>query len=278
MRLVTIRTGGTTRAGRVEGDDVVLLDAVDVRAVLDSSGGLDSVAGVDGQTVALQAVDLAPLVPHPDKTVCVGKNYGGHRAEMGGDAPAYPVYFAKYARSLIGARDDIELPGPDVSAQVDWEAELAIVIGRAVRNADATEALEAIAGFTVCNDISMRDWQSRTGQYLAGKAWENSTPLGPALVTRDEVGDGSGLAIRTEVDGVVKQDDTTDNLVFSCVDLVQDLSRIITLDPGDVISTGTPGGVGHARRPPEYLTDGSVVTVTVDGVGQLVNRCVVKPA
>jgi acylpyruvate hydrolase len=278
MRLVTIRTGGHTRAGRIEGDDVVLLGAVDVRAVLESPGGLDSVAAVDGPTVALDTVDLAPLVPHPDKTVCVGKNYGDHRAEMGGEAPAHPVYFAKFARSLIGARDDIELPDPDVSAQVDWEAELAIVIGRSVRNADATEALEAIAGFTVCNDISMRDWQSRTGQYLAGKAWENSTPLGPALVTRDEVGDGSGLAIRTEVDGVVKQDDTTDNLVFSCVDLVQDLSRIITLDPGDVISTGTPGGVGHARRPPEYLTDGSVVTVTVDGVGQLVNRCVVKPA
>ena len=197
-----------------------------------------------------------------------------HRRD-GRRAPAYPTYFTKYARSLIGPRDEIALPNPAVSSQVDWEGELAIVIGRSTRNATAIEALEAIAGYTVCNDVSMRDWQFRTSQFLAGKAWDRSTPIGPALVTRGEVGDGSGLRIRTEVDGVVKQDGGTDDMIFSPVDIVQDLSRIITLDPGDVIATGTPSGVGHARRPPEYLADGSVVRVSISGVGELLNRCVV---
>jgi acylpyruvate hydrolase len=284
MRLVTVRIDGRTRAGRVENGDVVLLDSVDVRAVLETSEGLDDARTATGRTIKLTEADLAPVIPRPDKTVCVGKNYlahsdeMAHSPEMGSERPAHPIYFTKYARSLIGGNDDIELPDPAVSAQVDWEGELAIVIGRSVRNASAAQAHAAIAGFTVCNDISMRDWQFRSGQFLAGKAWENSTPLGPALVTRDDVGDGLGLGIRTEVDGVVKQVGNTADMLFSPIDIVQDLSRIITLDPGDVVATGTPDGVGHARRPPEYLTDGSVVTVTIDGVGEIVNRCVVKPA
>ena len=276
MRLVTLRLDGTTRAGRIEGDEVVLLDATDVKSVLETHGGPHTVARVDGPTVSLEGADLAPVVPRPDKTVCVGKNYRAHSDEMGGEPPPYPTYFTKYARSLIGPRDDIALPSPAISSQVDWEGELAIVIGHSIRNATAIEALDAIAGFTVCNDVSMRDWQTRTSQFLAGKAWEGCTPLGPALVTRDEVGDGSGLSIRTEVDGDVKQDGSTDDMLFSPVDIVQDLSRIITLDPGDVIATGTPSGVGHARRPPEYLTDGSVVRVSIGGVGELSNRCVVE--
>jgi acylpyruvate hydrolase len=278
MKLITVRLEGSTRAGRVEGDEVVLLDGADVKAVLESADGLGQAASADGPRIALADADLAPVVPRPDKTVCIGRNYHAHMAEMGNPPPPHPIYFTKYARSLVGPRDDIELPGVDVSAQVDWEGELVAIIGRSVRNASAAEALEAVAGFTVGNDVSMRDWQTRTSQYLAGKAWDSATPIGPALVTRDEVGDGSGLALVTEVDGVVKQEANTDEMVFSTIELVQDLSRIVTLDPGDLILTGTPGGVGHARQPPEYLVDGTVVRVSIEGVGEIVNRCVEKPA
>ena len=150
---------------------------------------------------------------------------------------------------------------------------MAVVIGTEIRDADATEALGAIAGYSVLNDVSVRDFQRRTTQFLAGKTWEGMTPLGPALVTTDELGDGSGLAIRCEVDGVVKQDSNTRELVFNAVDIVQDLSRIITLEPGDVIATGTPGGVGTARTPPEYMTNGTELRTVIEGIGECVNVC-----
>ncbi|MFQ5556530.1 MAG: fumarylacetoacetate hydrolase family protein [Acidimicrobiales bacterium] len=274
MRLVTIRTGSGTRAGRVEGDEVVLLDATDVRAVLEAPSGLSAAVDVGGPSVVWADTDLAPVIPRPDKTICGGKNYLSHIAEMSGERPAHPTYFTKYARTLIGARDPISLPAPDVSTSVDWEGELAIVIGSPVRDADPAEALAAIAGFTVLNDVSVRDWQFRTSQFMAGTAFEGTTPLGPWLVTRDEVGDGTGLELRTEVDGVVKQSANTTDMCFTPVDIVIDLSRIITLDPGDVIATGTPSGVGHAREPREYLTHGSVVKVSIEGVGEIENRCV----
>ena len=216
-------------------------------------------------------------MPTPDKIICVGKNYRAHSAEMGGPQPDFPTYFPKYARALIGPYDDISLPDPKVSSRVDWEGELVVVIGRSVRHASADEALDAIAGFTICNDISMRDWQKRTSQFLAGKTFERATPLGPALVTTDEIGDGSGLELRTEVDGVMKQEGNTSQMVFSVIDIIRDLSTVLTLDPGDVIATGTPEGVGDARDPQEYLTAGSVVQVTVEKIGKIVNRCVPDP-
>jgi len=213
------------------------------------------------------------MVTAPDKIVCVGVNYLDHVAEMGRDKPAAPTYFAKYRSALIGARDDIALPSPDISTDIDWEAELAIVIGSTVRDASADEALAAIGGYTVLNDVSVRDYQRRTTQFLAGKTFEGMTPLGPVVVTRDELGDGSGLAISTAIDGVVKQSSSTSELCFNCIDIVQDLSRIITLEPGDVIATGTPGGVGAARTPPEWMANGTVVRCSIEGIGETINRC-----
>ncbi len=273
MRLATIRTADGTRAGRVEGDDIVLLDASDVGAVLRSGRDSTAVAMADGPTVAWADAHPAPLVTHPDKIVCVGVNYLDHIAEMGRERPSAPTYFAKYRRALIGARDDIALPPLDVSTHIDWEAELAIVIGNEVRHADRSEAEAAIAGFTVLNDVSVRDYQRRTTQFLAGKTFEGMTPLGPVMVSTDEVGDGSGLAITTEVDGVVKQSSNTSELCFTAVDIVADLSRIITLEPGDIIATGTPGGVGAARTPPEWMTDGTVVRCAIDQIGETHNIC-----
>ena len=162
-----------------------------------------------------------------------------------------------------------------MSTNADWEVELAVVIGRQVRNAGADEALAAIAGFTVLNDVSIRDWQTRTTQFLAGKTFEGSTPVGPALVTADEIGDGRGLRVSCTVDGITKQSSNTDQLVFGPAELVADLSTIMTLDPGDIIATGTPGGVGMARDPQQWLAPGMVVRTAIEGIGEMVNPCVV---
>jgi acylpyruvate hydrolase len=268
MQLTTVIIDGSTSAGRVDGDEVVLLDAPDVGAVFAQDGAAET-----GRSIAYRDAQLAPMVIAPDKIVCVGVNYLDHIAEMGRDRPAAPTYFAKYRSALIGARDDIALPSPDISTHIDWETELAIVIGSTVRNASADEALAAIGGYTVLNDVSVRDYQRRTTQFLAGKTFEGMTPLGPVVVTRDELGDGSGLAISSTIDGVVKQSSNTSELCFNCIDIVQDLSRIITLEPGDVIATGTPGGVGAARTPPEWMADGTVVRCSIEGIGETVNRC-----
>ena len=279
MQLVTVRTDSGTRAGRVAGGEIVLLDAPDVKAVLKAgpvSGGTLPVAET-GPVLNSADADLAPVVPHPDKIICVGLNYEDHIVETNSQRPAWPTYFAKYARALTGPRDPICLPDPEASTKVDWEVELAVIIGRPVRNASPAEARSAIAGFAVLNDVSVRDWQMRTTQFLAGKTFERSTPLGPALVTADEVGDGLGLPMGCDVNGVVKQASNTAEHVFAPVELVSDLSRIMTLDPGDVIATGTPGGVGAARTPQEWIGPGDVVRTWIEGLGELVNTCV-RPA
>ncbi|MEM8705783.1 MAG: fumarylacetoacetate hydrolase family protein [Actinomycetota bacterium] len=268
-RLCTVRIGRSTRAGRIEGDDIVILDAADVGAVLRAGGEVAET----GDAIPRATADLGPLVTAPDKIVCVGVNYLDHIEEMGRDRPSAPTYFAKFATALIGPTDEMVLPDPDVSTHVDWEVELTIVIGSPVRHASPAEALDAVAGYTVMNDGSVRDFQRRTTQFLAGKMFEGLTPLGPVLVGTDELGDGSGLEIRSEVDGVVKQQSSTSELCFNVVDIVQDLSRITTLMPGDVIATGTPGGVGAARTPPEWLTDGSVLRCSIEGIGATENRC-----
>ena len=273
MELVTLRIDGGTRAGRVDGDEVVLLEAPTVRQVLADPDGLAAASQADGPRVAMAEADLAPVVPDPSKVICVGANYRDHIEEMGRTPPSHPTYFAKFARSLAGARDDLPLPPADQSTDIDWEGELAVVIGRPARDVPRDRAIDHIAGFAVLNDVSVRDWQRRTSQFLAGKAFEGLTPLGPALVTTDRVGDGSGLALQTLVNGEVKQDSNTSQLVFDALDVVADLSRILTLDPGDVIATGTPGGVGAARTPPEYLRPGDEVVVAIEGLGRLVNHC-----
>ena len=272
MELVTIRLDGGTRAGRVDGDSVVVLQAQSVKEVLADPAGVDGQVET-GDSVPLAQADLAPVVPDPAKIICIGANYRDHIEEMGRTPPSHPTYFAKFTKALVGARDDLVLPPPDLSTDIDWEGELAVIIGKPARNVSAADALGVIAGFSILNDVSLRDWQRRTSQFLAGKTYEGLTPLGPALVTTDQVGDGSGLALTTTVNGVVKQESNTSNLVFNAVDAVVDLSRIITLEPGDVIATGTPGGVGVARTPPEFLAPGDDVVVTIDGLGSLTNHC-----
>lgn len=268
MRHTTIRTPDGTRAARVDGDALVELDARDVGELL-ARGAQASETGVVHD---LATADLAPVVTHPGKIICQGLNYRSHILEMGHELPEHPTLFAKFRETLIGPRDDIVLPA--ASDSVDWEAELALVVGTRVRDASPTEAADAIAGFAVANDVSMRDWQHRTLEWLQGKAWEHSTPVGPVLVTPDEVGGPApDLAIGCDVDGVVRQAARTSELVFSPADLVAYASRFVTLEPGDLVLTGTPAGVGHGMQPPTYLADGQVVRTTIGDIGELRNRC-----
>jgi len=274
MQLVTLRQpDGKTSAGRVDGEQVVLLPFEDVGALLRSGEGWQQRAQQGDQSVPLSGAAFAPIIPSPSKVICVGLNYLLHIKEGGGEVPSHPTLFAKFTDALTGPFDDITLPA--ASERVDWEAELVVVIGRSVRNATGDAAAGAIAGFTIGNDVSMRDWQRRTTEWLQGKTWEACSPIGPALVTVDEVGSARpDLAISCLVDGETMQDARTSDLLFDPVDLVAYASTVVTLRPGDIIFTGTPEGVGHGRTPPRFLRPGEVVTTRIEGLGQMENRFV----
>jgi acylpyruvate hydrolase len=274
MRFATIRTGAGTTAARLDGDTLTPLDAPDVGALLVADGGPDAVRAAGTGPVLAAEVDFAPVVTNPSKIICVGLNYRTHIEETGRELPQYPTLFAKFADTLMGPNDDLAIPA--VSDRVDWEAELGVIIGRPVYRADTAEAARAIAGYTVCNDVSMRDFQRRTLQWLSGKMFQNSTPAGPYLVTPDEVDDARDLEIGCEVDGEVMQLARTSDLLFKPADIVAYVSQAITLRPGDLLLTGTTGGVGDARKPPVYLRPGQLVRTWIEGVGECVNHCVAE--
>jgi acylpyruvate hydrolase len=279
MRLLTLRLASgdntvTTKAVRQDGDTLTEIEGfADVGALLRDSAWEEKAKAAGGATHPLDGADLAPVVPVPGKIICVGHNYRNHIKEMGREIPEYPTLFAKYQESLIGPNDDLALP--QESDTVDWEAELAVVIGKKGRRISEADAKDYIAGYSVLNDVSMRDYQFRTVQWLQGKTWENSTPFGPALVTKDEF--TAGPLMTSAVDGEIQQSTPTGDLVFTPEFLVSYISTIITLNPGDVIATGTPGGVGHAQDPKRDLQEGQILVTTIEGLGQLSNR-VVKEA
>jgi len=269
-KLATIRIDGTTKAVRLEGDQHVDLGFTDLGAYFAAGS---PAAPADATTYPVENADFAPVVPNPSKVICVGHNYANHIKEMGRELPDYPVLFPKFAETLIGAHDDIVKPAE--TEAFDWEVELTIVIGKEVRRASETEAADAIAGFTVMNDISVRDWQFRTIEWTQGKIWEATTPVGPYVVTPDEVGGvHPALQVKTIVDDQVMQDDNTGTLVFTPTFLVQYISTMITLKPGDIIATGTPAGVGNARDPKVFLVGDEVVVTSIEGLGECVNTIV----
>jgi acylpyruvate hydrolase len=273
VRLATVRVGDTTRAARVTDRSVELLSVPDVRVLL--SIGPDWQQAVDdmvSETIDPAMVDYAPLVPTPSKIVCVGLNYRQHAAEMGADPPEYPTLFAKFAQSLIGAHDPLEIPYG--SQSTDWEAELVIVAQGPTRHCPAAEVDTAIAGFTVGNDVSERAYQNRTSEWLQGKSWDRTTPVGPVMVTTDEVGVNPDLSVTCSLDGTLKQGSRTSDMIFSPPEVVAYLSSIMTLEPGDLIFLGTPSGVGNGRRPPEYLTAGMTMRTEIEHIGVLENHCV----
>lgn len=287
MKLVTFRDKGEWIAGAVIGDDIYNLtdalvddpgagDVSTVRALLAGNGhrlaevsNLIEAAVRDGLTpnVAFAEATLAAPVPNPAKVLCIGLNYSDHVAETGRSLPQYPDVFAKFATSLVGPRDFIG--GRDVTDQLDFEGELALVIGRTAKNVSEDDALDYVAGATILNDITARDLQHRGTQWLMGKAVDASTPSGPALVTLEELGDLQDLDIATHVNGVQMQASNTRNMIFPVRAIVSYLSRTITLEPGDIIATGTPEGIGAKRTPPIWLQSGDEVTVSLSRVGVL---------
>ena len=271
MRLLTLRLNGATRAVRQDNDILTEIgDFTDVGTLLREETWEQIARAASGVQHALAGADLEAVIPNPSKILCVGLNYRTHILEMGRALPEFPTLFAKYAETLTGPYDNVELPDEDEA--IDWEAELAVVIGKTGRRISEADAGDYIAGYTVCNDISMRTWQFRTKEWLQGKIWEKSTPLGPALVTKDEF--TPGAIIRTKVDGATMQEAPTGDLLFTPEYLVSYVSTMITLNPGDVIITGTPGGVGRARKPEVYLTNGQVLETSIQGIGGLKNRLV----
>lgn len=273
MKLATLRVDGGTRAVRLDGDTLVDLGYPDVGALLAQDDWATIAANATGATWPAEGADLAPVVPNPSKVICVGHNYTNHIKEMGRELPSYPTLFPKFADSLIGPNDPIVKPGE--TEAFDWEVELVVVIGEPVRRATEEQAAAAIAGFTVMNDISVRDWQFRTIEWTQGKIWDSSTPVGPYVVTPDEVGGvRPALEVETLVDGEVMQRDDTGTLLFDPVHLVQYVSTVIRLNPGDMIATGTPAGVGHARDPKVYLVGGETVVTRIAGLGACTNQVV----
>lgn len=272
MKLATVRVNGEARAARITDDAAVLLDAADVGQLLADENWQDRAAAA-GESVALDGLDYLPVIPSPDKIICLGLNYATHIAETGRETPQFPTLFAKYSGALTGAFADITKPHQ--SATLDWECELALVIGTGGRDISAEDALDHVAGYAVSNDVTVREWQRRTQQYLAGKTWDSLTPLGPWLVTSDELPPGaSGLDIRTIVDGEVMQSSNTADLLFDVPAIVAYCSEIIALKPGDVILTGTPGGVGNARDPKIFLKPGQLLETVIEKVGHQKNRIV----
>lgn len=227
------------------------------------------------QAVAVPDV-LLPPVPPPEKVLCIGLNYLDHAIETGAEPPTEPIVFSKFNTALVGHGEAIVLP--TASSQVDYEAELVVVIGRRARHVAAAEALSYVAGYTCGHDVSARDWQKGRpgGQWLLGKSFDTFAPLGPWLVTTDEIPDPSNLRVQMMIGDQTRQDSTTAQLIFDIPQLIAHLSSIMTLKPGDLIYTGTPPGVGAARKPPRFLQPGDVCTVAIEGIGRLTNPCVAE--
>ncbi|WP_101845196.1 fumarylacetoacetate hydrolase family protein [Halobacillus sp. Marseille-P3879] len=226
---------------------------------------------VDGKVVFNKDdVKLEAPVGKPNKIICVGHNYREHILEMKRELPENPVLFAKFNNTISGPEDPIVKK--DISDQYDFEAEFAFVIGKQAKNVKEEDALDYVAGYTVANDVSVRDLQKRTLQWLQGKSVDGTLPLGPWLVTKDEVPDPHNLDIELKVNGETKQKSNTSSLVFNVNRLVDFVSHLITLEPGDILLTGTPGGVGVARDPQEFLQEGDTVTISIDQVGILENE------
>jgi 2-keto-4-pentenoate hydratase/2-oxohepta-3-ene-1,7-dioic acid hydratase in catechol pathway len=225
----------------------------------------------------LAQAELLPPVGRPGKIVAVGRNYREHAAEEGVEPPAEPLLFAKFPTSVVGHRSEV-CWDETLTTQVDWEAELGVIIGTPARHVDRERALEHVLGYTCLNDVSARDLQFGDGQWTRGKSLDTFCPVGPVVVTVDELGDAADLAIRCEVNGEVVQDSRTSLMYFGVADIVSYCSRAFSLEPGDVIATGTPAGVGAFRKPPRFLGDGDEVAVEIERIGRLVNRCRVMAA
>lgn len=276
MRFATLHHAGRLVFGRVEGDEVVDVSgsfASPAEALTLDADGVVACASTDGPRVALSAGVLAPPVPSPHRILCIGVNYATHRAESDrpSDSP-YPTVFVRFPSSVVG--HDVAIERPHVSDRFDWEGEMALVIGRRGRYIPAADALSYVAGYTCFNDGTIRDYQRHTSQFVPGKTFDRSGSCGPWVVTTDEIPDPSALHLRTLLNGEEMQSAPTSNLIHDVPALIAYCSEFTTLEPGDLIVTGTPGGVGYARTPPIFMAPGDVVEVEITGIGTLRNTVV----
>jgi 2-keto-4-pentenoate hydratase/2-oxohepta-3-ene-1,7-dioic acid hydratase in catechol pathway len=284
MKLVTFTTDGSQRRlGALAADRVIDLCATDgllpatLRGLI--AAGPEALCAAVGaaqsaKAVVARGVRLVAPIDDPEKVICIGLNYRDHAAESGVEPPREPIVFSKFASALIGPDEEIRLPG--VSNQVDYEAELVVVLGRGGRDIDERDALAHVFGYTVGNDVSARDWQLQKDgrQWLLGKTFDTFAPIGPAIVSRDEVDDPQRLAVELRLNGQVMQRSSTAQMIFSVARLIAYISQVVTFEPGDLIFTGTPPGVGMARKPPVFLKPGDVCEVEIERLGVLRNRCV----
>ena len=286
MRLCTFREAGNAKLGVVVDDAVVdLAEAApelprDLAALLAAGPAALSRAAAAASNarrrLPLEGLTLGPPVLRPPKFLAIGLNYADHVAESGVEPPKLPTVFNKQSTCVTGPRDPIHMPR--VSSALDYEGELGFVIGRRCRHVPRARAHEVIAGYLVVNDVTVRDWQLRVPTWTMGKSFDTHGPLGPWLTTSDEIGDPHALSIRTLVNGEARQSSNTKELIFDCYALVEHLSTAFTLEPGDVVATGTPGGVGIALRPPRLLQVGDVVRVEIEGLGALENPVIAEPS
>jgi len=285
MKLVTFTHAGRTRPGIVRGEEVVDLSAAapglptDMLALLEA--GPDAMRAAHaaedaGARLPLTDVVLEAPIARPPKFLAVGLNYADHVAESGIETPRHPTIFNKQSTCVVGPGAGVHLPR--ASHVLDYEGELGFVIGRRCRHVSREDAPRVIAGYTIVNDVTVRDWQLRIPTWTIGKSFDTHGPIGPWLVTADEIPDPHALELRTFVNGELRQHSNTRELIFDCFTLVEHLSTAFTLEPGDVVATGTPSGVGIAFKPPRLLVEGDVVKIAIDGLGELENTVVAEPA
>jgi 2-keto-4-pentenoate hydratase/2-oxohepta-3-ene-1,7-dioic acid hydratase in catechol pathway len=230
----------------------------------------------DGAGAELETVELGPPLPDPDKIVCLGLNYRGHAQEVGRPLPEVPMLFAKFRNSLVGPTAPIVLPA--MSSTVDYEGELAVIIGARCRSVSEADALHYVGGYSVMNDVSARDLQRQTGQWLAGKAIDTFAPMGPGVIPASRIPDPQDLELITRLNGEVVQRAGTADMIFTVAQAISFISSLMTLEPGDIIATGTPAGVGSAQSPPRFLVSGDVVEVEIEGIGTISNTAVAEAA
>lgn len=285
MKLATFTHAGSTRIGVVDGDGIIDLAAAaptlptEMVALLEAGAdALDtarSAAAGGGHRIALADVHLESPILRPPKILAVGLNYADHVAEANLETPKFPMIFNKQSTSAHPPYDPFHLPR--ASKLLDYEGELGVVIGRRCRHVPAARAMEVIAGFTVVNDVSVRDWQLRVPTFTMGKSFDTHCPMGPWIVTSDELADPHSLDLQTFVNGELRQSSNTKHLIFDCFTIIEHLSTAFTLEPGDVIPMGTPGGVGVAMKPASFLVAGDVVKVAISGIGEIEASVVDEP-
>lgn len=268
MKLVSYEISGKHYVGYLEEDNIQRLDTSLSMLEIIAGGDIPSASGTVDR---LADVRLRPPLL-PEKILAIGRNYVEHAKELNNEVPTEPLVFAVMRSAIIGTGDVIEWEN-DLTEQVDWEGELAVVIGKTARKVKQADALDYVFGYTVANDVSARDLQDRDKQWVRAKGLDTFCPIGPNIVTADDIADPQDLTITTTVDGVQKQHGTTANMIFRVAFLIEYLSRAFTLNPGDMILTGTPSGVGKAMKPPQFLGDGSIVSIEIDGIGKITNSC-----